>query len=86
MTALPEVPAGTVLRLAPGEWCTEQDRAPVWSRTDVRVGHIQPDTTEGATTAWVTGHAIECEYPSSTCTTPCMTLRVQVAAIRRQVP
>lgn len=84
MTALPGIPPGTVLQLAPGEWCDEATRLPVWRRTDILVEHVQRDTADDRN-VWVTGHAIECGYDTSDCTVPCMTLLVRVAAILRQI-
>ncbi|MEU8158059.1 hypothetical protein AB0B94_30770 [Micromonospora sp. NPDC048986] len=81
MSELPILPPGTVLRLAPGEWCGE-DRVPVWDRAYICVERVHADSPEQA---WVTGHAIECAYKSSDCTIPCMVLLVRVAAILRQV-
>lgn len=85
MTALPEVPVGTVLRLSPGEWYAKPGQLPVFARADITVTRVHPKVDDlGA--VWVTGHAIECAWESSECTVPCMELLVRVSAIVRQVP
>ncbi|MGW4464042.1 hypothetical protein [Micromonospora sp. NPDC004704] len=82
---LPEVPVGTVLRLGAGEWPHCRDLPPS-APVDVVVARVHLDRLHvRSDEVWVTGHAPECAWESSDCTTPCIELLVHVAAIVRQV-
>jgi hypothetical protein len=82
---LPDLPAGTLLHLLPGEWLFQPGRHPgdqiVMRVVEVLADRPRPD----GSVVWVTGHGVECSWPSSTCRTPCYELLAGVAALRRAV-
>ncbi|WP_326561896.1 hypothetical protein [Micromonospora sp. NBC_01796] len=67
----PDIAAGTVLRLAAGEW-SNGTGLPAETHLVIRVSRLHTDRApEDAPGVWVTGHLLECEWPTSDCTSPC---------------
>ncbi|PZG17159.1 hypothetical protein C1I95_16050 [Micromonospora craterilacus] len=84
---LPEVAAGTVLRLEPGDWSYGRDLTP-GTPVAVVVASVRDLPNRGDEWVWVLGHRPECGYPHVDRHPPCMEVRVAVAALRgrKQVP
>jgi hypothetical protein len=83
---LPDLPEGTLLRLAPGEWMFQVGRDP-GDQIVMRVVEVLPDRPRpNGSVVWVTGHGVECSWPSSMCRTrPCYELLASVDALWRAV-
>jgi hypothetical protein len=82
---IPDVPEGLLLRLMPGEWTHMAGIHPA-DQVTMRVAGVHPDRPRADIgMVWVTGHGIECSWPSSTCSRPCFELLVSVSALWRAV-
>ena len=85
-TDLPPVPAGTRLYLRSGDWYQPSGEDSDYFRDIVVVERVYADTaTATQTSVWVTGHGLECTWPSADDHPPCVELRVKVSALRRAI-
>jgi hypothetical protein len=79
---LPNIPAGTIVRLAADEW---YPRPGVVGHTSAEVRVVRIDPAGAAdTVAWIRGHGVECAWESVDCPQPwCYEVLVRVEVLRR---
>ncbi|MBL6280175.1 hypothetical protein JMF97_28835 [Micromonospora fiedleri] len=82
--ALPEVAAGTLLRLDANDWSYGRDLTPGTS-VAVTVAGVRDLPNRSDEWVWVLGHRPECDYPHVDRHPPCMEVRVNVAALHRRL-
>ncbi|MDG4793489.1 hypothetical protein [Micromonospora sp. WMMD1082] len=82
---LPEVAAGTLLRLEPGDWSYGRDLTP-GTAVAVMVANVRELPNRADEWVWVIGHRPECEYPHVDRHPACIEVRVNVTALHRQIP
>jgi hypothetical protein len=82
---VPELPQGRVLKLHSGEWahCHNLPNDAYCDLTVVKVFRSTVRIEDGHTWVWVSGHAMECSWVSSTCTIPCINLMVRLDVLQR---
>jgi hypothetical protein len=81
---LPDVPAGTTLRLAGDEWSHGKGLVP-GTPLAMTVACILPWHHRADDEVWVAGHPPECGYATCEGHPPCLTLLVKVKALWRVV-
>lgn len=85
-TGLPPIPPGTRLYLRSGDWYHPTGADGDYFRDIVVVVKVHSESaTATGTSVWVTGHGLECIWPSVDDHPPCVELRVKVAALRRAI-
>ncbi|ROT33950.1 hypothetical protein EF879_03410 [Micromonospora sp. HM5-17] len=86
--AIPDVPTGTLLRLAPGEW-SHCHAVPAGSRLDVTVSRVHRNVVrrdEAGLWVWVVGHEHPaCGWAHVERHPPCRQLMVRVDVLARAV-
>ncbi|MGW0505944.1 hypothetical protein [Micromonospora sp. NPDC003241] len=78
--SVPEVAAGTLLRLGPGDWSYGRD-VTAGSPIAMTVTSVRDLPNRPAEWVWVLGHRPECAYPHVERHPPCMEVRVAVTAL-----